>query len=153
MYGIVICGGGGKTTLASKYGETFLDIDDFVWNDANKKFHPHLINAINKQNNSMIGNIYYKILTDNKKILQNSRRIILLHHPINAKWLNITFKGILRPSNLLLKNNIKNRTLNEQLLAITNWLQLKNYDYIEYNDFNELILLLDNIIKHNKNLM
>lgn len=28
---IVICGGGGKTTLNNTYPDLFLDIDDFIW--------------------------------------------------------------------------------------------------------------------------
>ena len=34
---IVICGGGGKTTLFNKNPKKYLDIDYYIWNDTERK--------------------------------------------------------------------------------------------------------------------
>ena len=51
MYLIAICGGGGKTTLAKKYPNFFLDIDEFVWSNQNEKYLKNLILAFTNKNN------------------------------------------------------------------------------------------------------
>ena len=54
---IVICGGGGKTTLVKKYPDLFLDIDEFVWSSRNTMFHDELCDAIAKEDMCAIGYI------------------------------------------------------------------------------------------------
>ena len=54
---IVICGGGGKTTLMKKYPHLFLDIDDFVWS-YNTNYLEQLNNAIKIEDMNDISNIY-----------------------------------------------------------------------------------------------
>ena len=51
---IVVCGGGGKTTLMQKYPDFFLDIDDFIWSYRRDQ----LREAIAVENMNTISNIY-----------------------------------------------------------------------------------------------
>jgi len=55
---IIICGGGGKTTLTKKYPDLFLDIDDFVWSSHNTKYHNQLSDAIAIEDINTISSIY-----------------------------------------------------------------------------------------------
>ncbi len=52
---IVICGGGGKTTLVNKYPDLFLDIDDFIWSSYNTNYHKQLSDAITLEDMNTIG--------------------------------------------------------------------------------------------------
>ena len=86
---IVICGGGGKTTLIKKYPDLFLDIDDFVWSSYNTEYHDNLSDAIALEDVNAITNIYKTIMVNNREHLQGQSKIILGHDPIYAEWIGI----------------------------------------------------------------
>ena len=137
---IVICGGGGKTTMTSKYPNKFIDIDEFIWSDKNVKYHNTLIKYCEEGNSDKIGELYKKIITLNKKYLKSTGKIILMHHPINAEWLDTKCDLVLKPDKKLHLENIKNRSINMQKIAIDNWNMLDNA-YI-YKTHEELSLKL-----------
>lgn len=150
MFVVVLCGGGGKSYLSKKYPDIFLDIDDFVWSDRNKYYHKHINNAIRKKSDIMVGNLYYKILTDNKNYFKETKKIILVHHPINAKWIGMNIEATIRPSIKFLKYNIKNKNKQLKYIAYQNW---KNLDYdntLEYKSYDHFDKIIHNILdKHN----
>lgn len=138
---IIICGGGGKTTLYNKFPTLFFDIDDFIWNYENQKRKTKLENYILSENNKGISKMYQYEM-ENNDLLRNDTRIILCHHPENAKWLNRDIKGIYRPSKELHLKNISNRTAYLQQLSIQDWELLSDYNPIEYNNFEDLYNLI-----------
>ena len=58
---IAIPGGGGKTTLAQKYLDKFLDLDEFIWSEENQEYHSSLIYACQTKNIDKISEIYTEI--------------------------------------------------------------------------------------------
>jgi hypothetical protein len=86
---IVICGGGGKTTLMQKYPHLFLDIDDFIWSSYNTNYHDQLRDAIAVENMNTISNIYKTIMVNNRHYLQTQPKIILGHDPIYSEWIGV----------------------------------------------------------------
>ena len=137
---IVICGGGGKTTLTQKYPHLFLDIDDFIWSSYNAKYHDQLRNAIAVENMNKISNIYKTILVKNRDYLQRQPKIILGHHPIYSEWIGVELLIQMKPSINLHQSNIKNRPLQLKRVVLQNWLDLSNaIIYDDWESFNTLI--------------
>ena len=140
---IAIPGGGGKTTIAKKYSDKFIDIDEFIWSDNNKEYHNKIINAINLKDYILLGTIYKEIYLKSYDYLKNLDKILLVHHPDNAKWLNSDCLMQLKPSLDLLINNIKNRSKNLKEVSLNSWNILKNA--IIYNSHEELERILLNL--------
>lgn len=132
---IVLCGGGGKTTIFENYPENFLDIDYFMWN--NNKYITALNKAIQNKDINRISEIYEDAMKNDEE-LRNDSRILLVHTPINAFWLNRDILKILRPSKNLHKTNIKYRDDFFKKLAILDWEHVGNLDYLEFKNFVEL---------------
>ena len=149
---IVICGGGGKTTLIQKYPHLFLDIDDFIWSSYNNSYHDQLRHAIAVEDMNAISNIYKTIMVNNRHYLQTQSKIILGHHPIYSEWIGIESLAEMKPSTKLHELNIANRTPELKKIALQNWMDLRNaIIYDDWESFNKLIIkytgykLLDNI--------
>ena len=75
--------------------------------------------------------------------MKNLDKILLVHHPDNAKWLNSDCLMQLKPSLDLLINNIKNRSKNLKEVSLNSWNILKNA--IIYNSYEELERILLNL--------
>ena len=144
MYLIAICGGGGKTTLAKKYPNFFLDIDEFVWSNQNEKYHKNLISAFTNKNNNELGKQYKIIFQENKEKLKKLNKIILAHHPINAEWINVLCLGIYRPTKSLHQSNIQNRSDTLKQISINSWNSMNDENVIEYSTNQELENILCN---------
>ena len=137
---IVICGGGGKTTLVKKYPDLFLDIDDFIWSSHNTKYHDELCDAIAKEDMCAISHIYKTIMVNNRDYLQRQTKIILGHHAIYAEWIGVELLAEMKPSSELHKLNIENRTPELKRVALQNWIDLSNVIiYDDWESFNKLI--------------
>lgn len=151
---VVICGGGGKTTLCTKFPNFFLDIDEFIWSEKNKGHHCYINTAVKYNNTKLLGSIYKKILTSNKDYLQKEKRIILTHYPINAEWLEMRCLAVIRPYAKLFFNNISKRSDEMKLISINSWKNIK--DAIEYKSYYEFEKMMLNIVfdnnKKNKKL-
>ena len=132
---IVLCGGGGKTIIFENYPENFLDIDYFMWN--NSKYITALNKAIQNKDINRISEIYEDAMKNDEE-LRNDSRILLVHTPINAFWLNRDILKILRPSKNLHETNIKYRDDFLKTLAILDWECVGNLDYLEFKNFVEL---------------
>ena len=138
---IAICGGGGKSTIFHKYPDFFIDIDNFVWSDSNKHYHNDIIDAIKRKDNKKLGVIYKKLLIKNKEILRNQNKIILAHHPSNAEWLEMDCLAILRPNELLHRENISKRTEEMKRISIDSWKNLEGaHEYNTHKELEELLL-------------
>lgn len=136
---IVICGGGGKTTLMKKYPHLFLDIDDFVWS-YNTNYHEQLNNAIEIQDMNDISNIYKKIMIENNAYLQSQNKIILGHNPIYSEWIGVELLVQIKPSIRLHELNIATRTPELKKVALQNWMELDNaIIYDDWESFHTLI--------------
>ena len=129
---IILCGGGGKTTLAKQFPAIVADIDELVKRNENRR---RLINYYFTQNNvSGISEVYRDaMLTD--ATIQNDSRIILLHRPGDAKILRRTILGIFRPSLTLHDRNISERSFYHQQLSRNDWERLSEYDTIEFDSY------------------
>lgn len=141
MYCIIICGGGGKTTLYQKYPNLFLDIDDFIWNHESQKQRDILQQYVEDGNIECIGNFYRSTMRHNE-LLRNDSRIILCHRPENALDLNRKIICICRPNKKLHEKNIETRSNILKKFANNDWHSLntyKPYEYDNYNDFNNFI--------------
>lgn len=136
---IVICGGGGKTTLMKKYPHLFLDIDDFVWS-YNTNYHEQLNNAIKIEDTNDISNIYKKIMIENNAYLQSQNKIILGHNPIYSEWIGVELLVQIKPSIRLHELNIATRTPQLKKVALQNWMELDNaIIYDDWESFHTLI--------------
>jgi hypothetical protein len=149
---IIICGGGGKTTLTKKYPELFLDIDEFVWSSHNMHYHNQLSEAIAIEDINTISNIYKSIMNTNRHYLQTQSKIILGHNPIYSEWIGVELLAEMKPSTKLHELNIANRTPELKKIALQNWMDLSNsIIYDDWESFIKLIIkytgyeLLDNI--------
>jgi hypothetical protein len=137
---IVICGGGGKTTLMQKYPHLFLDIDDFVWSSYNTNYHEQLREAIAVENINTISNIYKTIMVNNRDYLQTQPKIILGHDPIYSDWIGVELLVQMKPSINLHESNIKSRSPELKRIALRNWVDLSNaIIYDDWEIFNTLI--------------
>ena len=129
---IVICGGGGKSTLFKENSNKYLDIDHFIWQDPIRKIK--LENMLSDKDIEGIGKLYQEVMETNEE-LRNDPRIILVHRPENAEWLDRTILGIYRPSKKLHNKNIIDRPLYLQEMARKDWDALDKYNPIEYDTF------------------
>ena len=139
---LVICGGGGKTTIFHKNPLQFLDIDYYIWNIPTIKKKLKLYLAENMTDN--IGSLYQQVmLTDSK--LREDKRILLVHRPENALWLDRKILKIIRPNSEIHKKNIYARSEYLRKLAIKDWEALTPYNPIEYNNYIELEEIIDTL--------
>jgi hypothetical protein len=137
---IVICGGGGKTTLVNKYPALFLDIDDFIWSSYNTDYHKQLSDAITLEDMNTISDIYKTIMVSSRDYLQTQSKIILGHDPIYSEWIGVELLTELKPSIKLHELNISNRTPELKRIALRNWIDLTNAVlYDDWESFNKLI--------------
>jgi len=139
---LVICGGGGKTTLTKKYPDLFLDIDDFVWSSHNTQYHKELLEAIEIEDINIISNIYKSIMINNRHYLQTQSKIILGHNRIYSEWIGVELLAEMKPSLKLHEINIANRTPELKTIALQNWLELSNT--IIYDDWETFYKLISN---------
>jgi len=137
---IVICGGGGKTTLVNTYPDFFLDIDDFIWSSYNTQYHNQLCDAIATGDMNTIGNIYKTIMVNNRQYLQTQSKIILGHNPIYSEWIGVELLIVMKPSIQLHECNIANRPPELKNLAKQNWADLSNA--IIYDDWDSYYKLI-----------
>ena len=136
---IVICGGGGKTTLMQKYPDFFLDIDDFIWS-YNTNYHDQLRVAIAVEDMNAISNIYKTIMVNSRQYLQTQGKIILGHDPIYSEWIGVELLVQMKPSIRLHELNIATRTPELKRIALQNWMDLDNaIIYDDWESFNTLI--------------
>ena len=134
---IVICEGGGKTTLMQKYPHFFLDIDDFIWS-YNTNYHDQLREAIAVEDMNAISNIHKTIMVNSRKYLQT--KIILGHDPIYSEWIGVELLVQMKPSIRLHELNIATRTSELKRIALQNWMDLDNaIIYDDWENFNTLI--------------
>jgi hypothetical protein len=137
---LVICGGGGKTTLTKKYPDLFLDIDDFVWSSHNTQYHKELLEAIEVEDINTISNIYKSIMINNRHYLQTQSKIILGHNRIYSEWIGVELLAEMKPSLKLHEINIENRTPELKTIALQNWIELSNtIIYDDWETFYKLI--------------
>lgn len=131
---IVICGGGGKSTLFKKYPDKYLDIDYYMWNTIEIK--DKLEKLLESNDIDGIGELY-NFTFGNDKNLRDEKRILLVHHPENALVLGREIIGIYRPSKKLHLKNIENREPFLKKLAIDNWNSFDNFDFdfIEFSKY------------------
>lgn len=138
---IIICGGGGKTTLTKKYPDLFLDIDEFVWSSYNMQYHNQLLEAIAIEDINTISSIYKSIMVNNRHYLQTQSKIILGHNPIYSEWIGVELLAEMKPSTKLHELNIANRTSELKTIALQNWMDLSNaIIYDDWESFNKLII-------------
>jgi hypothetical protein len=137
---LVICGGGGKTTLTKKYPDLFLDIDEFVWSSHNTQYHKELLEAISIKDINTIKNIYKSIMVNNRDYLQTQSKIILGHNQIYSEWIGVELLAELKPSITLHEINIANRKPELKIIAKQNWNDLS--DAIIYDDWESFYNLI-----------
>ena len=137
---LVICGGGGKTSLTKKYPDLFLDIDEFVWSSHNTEYHKELLEAILVENINSIKNIYKSIMINNRNYLQNQSKIILGHNKIYSEWIGVELLAEMKPSITLHEINIANRKPELKIIAKDNWKDLR--DAIIYDNWKSFYELL-----------
>jgi len=148
---IVICGGGGKTTLFQKNPDKYLDIDYYMWKTPSIKFK--LESYVKENNIAKIGELYQYVMLNDTQLIEDTR-IILVHRPINAEWLQRKVLLIVRPKLEIHLTNIASRNENLQKMAIMDWNCLTQYDPIEYWDYSELEEIIEKEYqKHIKNLI
>ena len=140
---IAICGGGGKSTICSKYPDLFIDIDSFIWSTVNKDYHHQLQKCVKQGDVNTIGEVYKTIMIQNGHKL-NPNKIVLGHHPINAVWLNIKHIYSIKPSKQIHEENIRHREVHLQQIARRCWDNLP--DAVIYNSYPEFEHLLLNSV-------
>ena len=145
---IAVCGGGGKTTLVKKYPTQFLDIDAHVWSDCNHKWHSAIIAAIERNDQTSLHSIYRTCLMENAEQLRHCGKVILVHHPDNAVWLDAKLLGTMRPSQILHARNISERSHSLMMTALESWKNLEAIpglkEYASHDELEEHILSLVN---------
>jgi hypothetical protein len=155
MWAIIICGGGGKTTLKNKYPDIFVEIDEFVWSSHNKLWHSQLeemFSSGDQDAQNAIGKIYYEILSTNSHLIDSSK-ILLLHNKINITWINENPKlktpykilSSIKPCKTLHEHNIKNREIAHQNLSRLSW-QLQDDEVTYYSSYDELANIISTIL-------
>lgn len=143
MFGIAICGGGGKSWLASKYPKYFIDIDNYIWSSKNQKYHDNILEAVKTNDQSKLSSIYEEILVNGKNDFKNEKKLVLFHHPINGKWINLELIGSYKPSYTLFLQNIRDRSKDLQLISLNSWNNLnKAQEYSTHAEFENLMLNL-----------
>jgi len=142
-YFIALCGGSGKTTIYTKFPNFFLDIDDFMWNFDNHIRKNDLLTYVENDDIDNISKLYRNEMQNNP-LLRNDPRIILGHHPDNAKDLDRICLDVIRPNNKLHLQNIKDRTAVVKQFSINGWNDLTQYNPHQFDDFNELETILLN---------
>ena len=131
-YCIVICGGGGKTILHLQNIDIYLYIDYYIWQDPSRI--PSLEKMIKNNDSKAISDFYKNIMLTDEK-LRNDNRILLVHNPINAEWLDRKILGIYRPTKELHENNIKDRDPFLKELARNDWEELSKYNPSEFDKY------------------
>lgn len=136
-YCIVICGGGGKTTLCKKYSNKFLDIDEFMFQDIERK--EKLMKCITSEEIDIktLGNIYEHEMKNNED-LRNDKRILLVHRESNAALLNRKILLTAKPTKDLHEKNISNREDKFKKLSRVDWLDINGDKVFVYENFEEL---------------
>lgn len=136
-YCIVLCGGGGKTTLCKKYPNKFLDIDDFMFQDIERR--EKLMKCITSEEVDIktLGNIYEHEMKNNE-VLRNDERIILVHRQNNATLLNREVLLTAKPSRELHEKNISNREDKFKKLSRNDWLDITGDNVFYYKNFKDL---------------
>ena len=141
MPAIAICGGGGKSWIASKYPEYFIDIDTYVWSDINVQYHNDILDAVKKNDQDKLSLIYKTILSNSIEYFKNEKRFVLFHHQVNAEWMDLELIGSYKPSYNLFLENISNRSTELQLTSINSWNNLNNAkEYCTHTEFENLML-------------
>lgn len=80
-------------------------------------------------------------MTENKAELQKDNRIILVHHPINCKWLEIDYIALIKPEYKLFLENISNRGKDHKIISINSWNLLDiTLKYTSYEEFENMML-------------
>jgi len=136
-YVIIMCGGAGKTKIYEKYPNLFLDIDHFIWNQNNKTYREQLMTYVEKGDIKNISKLYKNIMKLDSE-LRNDNRIILTHHPDNAKDLNREILDIIRPIEDLHLINIQKREKAHQQFSINDFHELTKYKPYEYKTYKQL---------------
>lgn len=131
-YCIVICGGGGKTILHLQNIDIYLDVDYYIWQDPSRILS--LEKMIKNNDKKGISDFYKNIMLTDKK-LRNDYRILLVHNPINAEWLDRKILGIYRPTKELHEENIKDRDSFMKELARNDWEELSKYNPTEFDKY------------------
>ena len=142
-YLIALCGGSGKTTICTKFPNFFLDIDDFMWNFDNQTRKNDLLAYEENDDIDNIINLYRNEMQNNP-LLRNDPRIILGHHPNNAKDLDRICLDVIRPNNKLHLQSIKDRTARLKRHNIYGWNDLTLHNPHQFDDYNELETILLN---------
>ena len=131
-YCIVICGGGGKSILHLQNIDIYLDVDYYIWQDQSRI--PSLEKMLKNNDTKGIGDFYKNIMLNDEK-LRNDYRILLVHNPINAEWLDRKILGIYRPTKELHEENIKDRDSFIKELARNDWEELSKYNPTEFDKY------------------
>ena len=138
---IAICGGGGKSYICNKYPDKFLDLDVFIYENIETNQKKILFDCITNKDFDKIGIIYKDIMIKKKNKLINLNKIVLGHHPINAKYLGLECIDIIKPNKKLHEENIKTREEILKEIARNCWNNLLNaYIYKSYIDFENRLL-------------
>ena len=138
---VAICGGGGKSTLATKWPDRFVDIDLIVWADDNKKWHPGIVKALKVRDFVAIEAIFDKIFAETP--LVEPHRIILTHHPTQEERYGAEYVCVARPSRALHEANIAERTEEFKAISRNSWAKLSYIPgLVEYNSHAELEALM-----------
>ena len=138
-YCIVLCGGGGKTTLCKKYPDKFLDIDDFMFQDIERKEKLMKCIASEEVDIKTLGNIYEHEMKNNED-LRNDKRTILVHRQNNAILLNRKVLLAAKPTKELHEKNISNREDKFKKLSRKDWIDITGDNVFIYNNFRELYI-------------
>lgn len=129
---LVLCGGGGKSQLFLSAPTKYLDIDSYMWDNTERK--KNLQKILDRKDIVSLSKQYEYVMKNDKK-LREDKRIILVHHPINATWLNRDIIGIYRPIKSLHEKNIATREKYYQELARNDWNALTKYTPIEFDSY------------------
>lgn len=140
-YCIILCGGGGKTTLCKKYPDKFLDIDEFMFQDIERR--EKLMKCITSEEVDIktLGKIYEHEMKNNEQ-LRNDERIILVHRESNASLLNREILLTTKPTKELHEKNISNREDKFKKLSRDDWLCITGDNVLIYNNFEELYSII-----------